>query len=108
MRHISKEEYERNEKNEKEGVIHPCDHWDAKQCMCKGACSCHWREPAVTRYVRGEKITNLLEEIEDEIDEWHSGNTGRSLMEWIGMSDEEYDSFVTDPHAIFDLLLERR
>jgi len=29
---------------EHETDTHPCDHWDADTCMCKGACSCHWVE----------------------------------------------------------------
>lgn len=27
------------------GGTHPCDFWAADECMCKGACSCHWVEP---------------------------------------------------------------
>lgn len=23
---------------------HPCTHWSYKECMCKGACTCHWRQ----------------------------------------------------------------
>ena len=22
---------------------HPCDHWDIDQCVCKGACGCHYK-----------------------------------------------------------------
>jgi len=42
------------------------------------------------------------EEIDDKIDEWHNGNTGVELHEYLGMTLEEYALFVTDPDAYFE------
>lgn len=42
--HVS-ESYWRNKRDQEDpGAIHPCDNWRASDCMCKGACSCHWNQ----------------------------------------------------------------
>ncbi|MDP3769123.1 MAG: hypothetical protein Q8S13_14010 [Dehalococcoidia bacterium] len=33
----------------------PCDHWQAFMCdTCRGACSCHWRQPSPPAAVTAE------------------------------------------------------
>jgi hypothetical protein len=42
--HVGKAAWEKARVAEPEGENHPCDHWNANRCMCKGSCSCHWEE----------------------------------------------------------------
>jgi hypothetical protein len=37
-----KSDWERARENENEATTHPCDAWQPAECMCKGACSCHF------------------------------------------------------------------
>ncbi len=40
----------------------------------------------------GPLMTN--DEIDDLIDEWHAGNSGKSLPEFLGMTDQEFKAWV--------------
>ncbi len=42
LKHVDQQSWQWAKDCEREDVVHPCDHWLANQCMCKGACSCHW------------------------------------------------------------------
>lgn len=44
IEHVTEEEWNIARDQEDVYAIHPCDHWLADKCMCKGACSCHWKE----------------------------------------------------------------
>jgi len=46
---ISSIEWEQNKNSEIEIVTHPCDNADPDKCVCKGACSCHWKTEAPAR-----------------------------------------------------------
>jgi hypothetical protein len=48
---------------EPEDSIHPCNHWRATQCDCKGACSCHWVENKESWYISLLHENNLDLEI---------------------------------------------
>lgn len=39
--------------------------------------------------------TALLEDIDDWIDEWHAGSSDLALHEFLGMSSDEYSSWVS-------------
>jgi len=41
---IDESEWLRKRNRESETATHPCDYWFPTDCMCKGACSCHWEE----------------------------------------------------------------
>lgn len=42
---VPREEWEDKKNREEDSVIHPCNAWNINECDCKGACSCHWRQP---------------------------------------------------------------
>lgn len=46
MLQLTETEWQAKKDAERENDIHPCDNWSIKECMCKGACSCHWAQPA--------------------------------------------------------------
>ena len=39
LEHVSQGEWEAAH-----GDVDPCNDWLASRCMCKGACSCHWKQ----------------------------------------------------------------
>jgi hypothetical protein len=41
---ISENEWIEKRNSENESSTHPCDYWFPSDCMCKGACSCHWKQ----------------------------------------------------------------
>ena len=42
----------------------------------------------------------LLEDIDDYIDDWHQGDSGLSLHEFLGMTRNEYYLWVEDPSCL--------
>lgn len=42
---VSAQEWSAAKEREPEDELHPCDDSAAWDCMCAGACSCHWMEP---------------------------------------------------------------
>ena len=42
--HVTQLAWDETRKAEGAGAIHPCTHWNARRCMCKGSCSCHWEQ----------------------------------------------------------------
>jgi len=42
--HIPLADWQAARLRERETDTHPCDHWWFENCVCKGACSCHWRK----------------------------------------------------------------
>jgi hypothetical protein len=42
----------------------------------------------------------LLEEIDDYVENWHLGGTGLSLQEYIGLTREEYATWVHDADSM--------
>jgi 5'(3')-deoxyribonucleotidase len=42
MERVTKEDWAALVAKEDPGEVHPCNHWTPEDCMCKGACSCHW------------------------------------------------------------------
>jgi len=43
--HVRKEDWHHAHDVESDESIHPCDNWWWQDCMCEGACSCHWVQP---------------------------------------------------------------
>jgi len=64
---------------ERVSETHPCDSWDITKCLCKGACSCHWKtihgyQPNIllmseksAKAMGFDKIPELEPEDEDEV-----------------------------------------
>ena len=50
----------------------------------------------------------LVEEIDDFVDQWHSGSGKGSLREFLGMSEAEYSLWITDPDVLPYVILSRR
>ncbi|MCP4339531.1 MAG: hypothetical protein GY799_11735 [Desulfobulbaceae bacterium] len=50
----------------------------------------------------------LLEQIDDFIDQWHDGNSQKSLYEYLGLTRDEYAIFVEDPEHLSSILMSRR
>jgi hypothetical protein len=65
---VSQAEWEERIKDDPEADMHPCDHWCITECLCKGACSCHWsdeRSPEAHRMeAQARAILELAEAIE--------------------------------------------
>ena len=40
--HISEAKWEGTARTECESHLYPCDEWEARRCICMGACDCHW------------------------------------------------------------------
>lgn len=41
---LSEKEYKKIYEKECDSQFHPCDHFHIDKCMCKDACSCHWKK----------------------------------------------------------------
>ena len=50
----------------------------------------------------------LMEEIDDFVDAWHGGGTGKKLHEFLGMTREEYSLWLTYPGALGLILAGRK
>src|SRR5437762_1665906 len=50
----------------------------------------------------------LLDLVDDEIDAWHQSDSTLALHEWLGMSEQDYASFVMDPTAVVRTISSRR
>jgi hypothetical protein len=60
LRHVAAEAWALAREQERTIDTHPCDNWQATECMCKGACSCHWKHCPKCRYRRaGPPPTDL-------------------------------------------------
>ena len=44
-RHVSERSWKQRERLLSPHTHHPCTHWIAGLCDCKGSCSCHWENP---------------------------------------------------------------
>lgn len=55
------------------------------------------RLPFLARCVRGEVKPSA---IDDYIDEWHRGSSGKGLYEFLGMTKQEYFEWVKDDKAL--------
>jgi hypothetical protein len=53
------------------------------------------------KYLKGECT---IEELDDYVDIWHKGSTGKSLQKFLGFSNEEYAAFGRDETIIKKLL----
>jgi hypothetical protein len=53
--------------------------------------------PVMERFIFGN-VDDIYEEIDDAIDYWHHENTNIKLHEFLGMTQDEYDVFVTSPN----------
>ena len=42
---VSAQEWQAAKDGEREDGVHPCDNSAVWDCMCSGACSCHWATP---------------------------------------------------------------
>ena len=49
----------------------------------------------------------LAEEIDDFVDAWHEGGTGKPIYTFLGMTREEYGLWVEQPDSL-DVILEAR
>ena len=75
---------------------------DLTQSLLKAMDSVKKREVQPTfmdRAVRGD-VTDPDKEVDDAIDAWHEGATCVPLWEFLGMSREEFDQFVTKPSSL--------
>ena len=43
-RTLTEAEWEKARMKVREEHLCPCGHYAISECMCKGACGCHWRE----------------------------------------------------------------
>lgn len=59
----------------------------------------------VSKCLNGEV---LLDEIDDFIDEWHSGDSIEPLHSFLGMTQDEYRLWVDDPSALKYILSAHR
>jgi len=59
----------------------------------------------VHRCIQGEAS---LDEIDDAVDEWHSGQSSDSLAQFLGMTGDEYSSWVVNPDALRFIIESRR
>ena len=41
-KHVTEKEWVMEHEKESLDAIHPCNHWFAERCDCRGACSCHF------------------------------------------------------------------
>ena len=41
---VTQKEWEKARNCRREEDVDPCTHWCIDFCMCKGACSCHWKK----------------------------------------------------------------
>lgn len=57
LKHLTEQEWRFARYREPEDVLHPCDNWQAWLCMCRGACSCHWRQKCVKWTSCGKKLS---------------------------------------------------
>ena len=58
---ISEDAWSRRRLQENLSNTHPCDHWHHQSCMCKGACSYHWKEqPKTTLTTEPTHIKNAI------------------------------------------------
>jgi hypothetical protein len=49
----------------------------------------------------------LIDEIDDFVEAWHSSDDSRSLAEFLGMSDDEYSLWVSNPGYLSLILAAR-
>jgi len=58
---IDPDTWQTKKDNEDQGEIHPCNDPMPEQCMCKGACSCHWvMRPITTHTTEPIHIKNAM------------------------------------------------
>lgn len=48
--------------------------------------------------------TRLASEIDDAVEDWHSGDSNASLRETLGFKEDEYDLWLSSP-SFFDLIV---
>lgn len=49
-----------------------------------------------------------LVDIDVEIDAWHRSTTDLSLIEWLGMTEEEYRRFLNDSRSLRQIIQSRK
>jgi hypothetical protein len=67
LRHVTEEAWNLSKERERETDTHPCDHWHAPKCMCKGACSCHWKHCPRCKRLAGPPPTDLCYNCQDAL-----------------------------------------
>lgn len=50
----------------------------------------------------------MLDEIDDAVDDWHDGDTGVALHDFLGMSRDEYSLWVLNPDVLPLIVTSRR
>lgn len=50
----------------------------------------------------------MLEQLDDLIDQWHEGDSEKTLSEYLGFTREEYASFIENPHTLPAIMRSRR
>jgi 5'(3')-deoxyribonucleotidase len=81
MERVTREEWDEERSREAAGEIHPCDNWAPEDCMCKGACSCHWIQDEI-------KTANM-----DQIALFDMDNT---ICDWDGSMVEDLKRVLPD------------
>lgn len=51
---------------------------------------------------------NIFQEIELDIDEWHNSTSSASLYEWLGLTRDEYASYIQYPSCLEQLVQSKR
>lgn len=50
----------------------------------------------------------LLDDIDDAVEQWHTGDTSRSLPEFLGLTEDEYSILVENPDALKAIIYARK
>ncbi len=77
-----------------------CDH---KNCQSTNSFVC-----MVTFIDQCVQDTSSPEAIEDYIDQWHKGESNQSLYAFLGMTFDEYTTWVKNPEILTDILKKRQ
>jgi hypothetical protein len=64
------------------------------------------RQAFIERVLAGQVLD--LDEILDDIDEWHHRRPTESLAQWLGMTDAEYALYVERPNALRPIIQARK
>jgi hypothetical protein len=62
-------------------------------------------KPFFEKYLAGESAADA---IDDFIDAWHQEPGGREIFEYLGMTQDEYGSWLRDPDALPQIAQARR
>lgn len=54
----------------------------------------------VEKCIKGEVLLDDIDDIDDFVDIWHEGGSGKELNEFLGMTNEEYSLWIIDPDVL--------